>query len=180
MPHDPLEGGWQVSARHEQIGRLFAQDRRHRFGGGVATEGTLAHEHFVEHRAEREEIRARVERLPAHLLGRHVAHGAHDGAGLCLGAHPGLRDVSTSRDRARDAEVEQLDVAIAGDKHVLGFQVPVDNAALVRGGQPARDLYAVLDGLADWKCPSSSRSRNVVPSSSSMTRARTASALSTP
>ena len=48
----------------EDDARSFAR-KRQRAGG-----------HFIEHRAEAEKIAARVEFLPAHLLGRHVSDGA--------------------------------------------------------------------------------------------------------
>ena len=48
-----------------------------------AGEGTLAGGHLVEHQAEGEDVGARVQRLAAHLLGRHVSCRAqlHAGAG---------------------------------------------------------------------------------------------------
>ena len=66
-----------VGSRAGELGRVFLEDRRHRVGGRVALERALAGQHFVEHRAEGEQIAARVDGLPAHLLGRHVADRAH-------------------------------------------------------------------------------------------------------
>ena len=48
----------------------------------------------------------------------------------------------------RQAEVEDLDPAVAGEEHVLGLQVAVDDALLVRGGEAARDLERVVERLA--------------------------------
>jgi hypothetical protein len=42
-------------------------------------------------------------------------------------------------------------VAFARDEYVLRFQVPVDDALLVGGGQAAGDLRANLHGLAQWQ-----------------------------
>ena len=59
-----------------------------------------------------------------------------------------------ARGRARpaselgEAEVEDLDAAVARDEEVLGLQVAVDDALLVRGGQAVRDLDRVVDRLA--------------------------------
>src|SRR6185436_11304683 len=44
-------------------------------------------------------------------------------------------------------EIENLDAPLAGDEQVLRLQVAVDDAALVRGGKPARDLNRVVDRL---------------------------------
>ena len=83
---------------------------------------------------------ARVGGLAAHLLGRHVAEGAEDDAGL--GA-PGLgRKVGPARAGAfrlrqlGQAEVEDLDAAVLRDEEVLGLQVPVDDPLLVRAARP--------------------------------------------
>ena len=48
-----------------------------------------------------------------------------------------LRVVAAVRGRLHlgQAEVEQLDVAVAGDHHVLRLQIAMDHAALVRAGQ---------------------------------------------
>jgi hypothetical protein len=48
---------------------------------------------------------------------------------------------------SRQAEVEDLDAPVAGDEEVLGLQVAVHDALLVRGGQPLGDLPSVLDRL---------------------------------
>jgi hypothetical protein len=83
-------------------------------GGG---EQPPSHQHLGEDDAHREQIAARVQLGPHHLLGRHVAVFALEGAGH------GLRFALGG---VGDAEVAQLDVAPAGDEHVGGGDVPVD------------------------------------------------------
>ncbi len=46
------------------------------------------------------------------------------------------------------AEVEDLDVAIRQDEHVVGFQVPMHDALLVRRGHALGDLQRIAQGLA--------------------------------
>jgi hypothetical protein len=46
------------------------------------------------------------------------------------------------------AEVENLDEAVRRDEQVLGFQVAVNDAPGVRGGESARHLLRVVGGLA--------------------------------
>ena len=54
--------GRDVAPDCETLRRLLPQDRRHRLGAGVALERLLAREHLVEHRAEREDVRAVIHR----------------------------------------------------------------------------------------------------------------------
>ena len=70
----------------------------------------------------------------------------------------------------RDAEIEDLDPAVPGDEQVLRLDVAVDDAALVRGGQAARDLdrRTRRPGRTATDGPASS-ARSVSPSSSSVT-----------
>ena len=127
------------------------QDRRHRVARRVALERLLAGEQLVEDRAEGEDVRAVVDRQPADLLGRHVAHRAHDRAGLgvaAAGARRRARLLGRSRvDALGQAEVEDLDVAVVRHEDVLGLQVPVDDALAVRGGEALRDLERPVDRL---------------------------------
>ena len=115
-------------------------------------ESAPAREHLVENRAEGKDVAARVGRPAAHLLGRHVAERAHDDAGL--GARGGRRQIGlrarsfADLRQLREAEVEDLDAPVLRDEEVLGLQVAVDDALLVRGGEAVRDLHRVVDGLA--------------------------------
>ena len=131
--------------RGVEVRRLLRQDRRHRVGGGFPLERALAAEHLVEHRAEREHVGAMIDREAAHLLRRHVAERAQDhaGAGRDAGAarHVALRRV----DRLGQTEVEDLDLVVARDHHVLGLEIAMDDAARVRGRNPPGDLQRVGD-----------------------------------
>ena len=77
-----------------------------------------------------------VHRQTAELLGRRVAERPEDRARLCAFRHS--RQVraagsGTFFDGLREAEVEDLDPAVPRHEEVLGLEVPVDNALLVRG-----------------------------------------------
>ena len=82
VPDDPRERRRQPRDRRGEIGGLLAQDRRHRLRARLAREGPASRQHLVEHRAEREDVGARVGGLAAHLLGRHVADRSQDRARL--------------------------------------------------------------------------------------------------
>src|SRR2546428_13947354 len=85
------------------------QDGTHCIGCGFAVERTLARDHLVQHDSECEQIAARICRVAAHLLGRHVTHGAYACArialdGACFGVTKrgrGLRELCPT-------QIEQL------------------------------------------------------------------------
>ena len=152
--HDALERGRDVAGGLEEAGRVLLEDRVEGLHGALAPEGPLAREHLVEHGPEREDVGAGVHRLAAHLLGGHVAHGAHHPARLGREGH--RRDVAPLGGdgvHARQPEVEHLHLARAEQEHVLGLEVAVDDALLVRGGEAARDLERDLDRLAGRQRP---------------------------
>jgi hypothetical protein len=95
-----------------------------------------------------------VHRLGPDLLGGHVADGAEHGsrarpriAVLADGPRLLVREGFDALELGQ-AEVEDLDAAVASQEEVLGFEVSVDDAAVVGGGEAARHLASVVDGLA--------------------------------
>ena len=112
----------------ERLGVAVHDREQHRRDGG-AGERPLAREHFVEHRAEREDVGARGRALALRLLGRHVVGRAHHDAagGGVLGA-PG------------EPEIHDLDLPVRQHVHVAGLEVAVHHALRVREGQPVEDL----------------------------------------
>ena len=86
-----------------------------------------------------------VDRLAARLLRRHVADGAEDQARL--GARGRSSPPSTVVGlQARQAEIEQLDVAVGPDHHVVRLDVAVDDLRGVRDRQRFGDLPRDADG----------------------------------
>ena len=49
-----------------------------------------------------------------------------------------------------DAEIENLHAPVGRDEQVVGLQVAVDDALVVRGGEPVGNLTRVVDGFA-WR-----------------------------
>ena len=86
----------------------------------------------------------------AHLLGRHVADRAEHHAGFGPAARSSCPRGASASARISLASPKSriLTASVAGDEQVLGLEVAVDDAALVRGRQAARDLHRVLDRLA--------------------------------
>src|SRR5262249_23094477 len=92
--------------------------------------------------------------LPAYLLRGHVADGTKDSARVGLRDGRGRHSCDRwTHSLTRKAEVKDLHVTIADDEDVLRLQVAVDETAVVRRRKAARNLYAVLHGLAERQPP---------------------------
>ncbi len=101
--------------------------------GVSASNGSRAGQHLVGHHAERVDVAARIERFAGELLGAHVGRRAEHHALLSeLLLLLRVRRFAPSR----DAEVEHLDEVCLpraiGEDDVLGLQVAMDDALLVR------------------------------------------------
>jgi hypothetical protein len=105
-------------------------------------------EHFIEHHAEAENIRAMIGRSPTHLFRRHIADSSHDGAGI--GFSNGLRGIRVRwslRLQFRESEVENLRTAVVRDHDVIGLEIAMDDAGGMRGGQSVGNLRGEVDRL---------------------------------
>ena len=105
--------------------------------GFVAGERVLSGGHLVEQHAEREEIRCRVGWLAAELLRRHVRHRPRHH----LGERVLLRD-GHGAPVPRQTEVEDLEHAVRAHHHVLGLEIAVHDAGVVRAHQRGGELLA--------------------------------------
>ncbi len=110
----------------------------------LARERRLARETLVEHRPERVDVRAPVERPRGDLLGAEVDDGPDE--------RPGLREAVLGR-REREAEVHHpgADVArvVARRHDVLGLDVAVDDAAGVAVVERVGDLRPDVEDVAE-------------------------------
>ena len=153
----PAVGRIALEAAHDHaLDRRIeiADDRRRRrqrpafvrfdqIGGGLGFERAPARENFEQDETERIEV-ALDRRLRHAVLdeqfGRHVLR--------CAGVD-GVRIVG----RDREAEIGDPCVAGAVDHHVRGFEIAMEDAAVVRRGQPGADLTRELDRLVLRKAP---------------------------
>ena len=141
-----MRDGWRIFSQN------LVEDHRRAFARQIA----LAGRHFVEHRAEAEQVRAGVHVFAARLLGRHVGHRAHGHAGT---GEMVFVQVRCGRGRitgilamcfhGRDAratgqfcqvEFENLWLAERGDKNIRRLDVAMRDALLVRGVQRVGNL----------------------------------------
>ena len=149
---DEVEGLRDARVRVRGRRRLVAQHRAEKLRRARPLEGTVAREHLEEHGAQREDVRPVVGHLAAGLLGRQVAHGADHGPRV-RGPGGGRRagQVPLAGEQGilpREAEVEDLDAPVVQEEEVLGLDVAVDDALVVRGGEALRHPRRVLGGLA--------------------------------
>ena len=105
----------------------------------LARERHAAGEELVEDDAEGVDVAERVDLLAARLLGRDVLARADDG--------PRDRH-ALDVDRARDAEVGHLRLAVLVEQHVLRLHVAVDEPAAVGEGERPRHLEGHEDRVA--------------------------------
>jgi hypothetical protein len=123
--------------------RIVVEDRVSGLDGGVALERAATREHLVDDGPESKDVRALIRRLAPHLLGRHVADRAEDRAVLGVRLRRGQRLASSQchrRHQLGDAEVEDLQPTLLGDEEVLGLEVAVDDALLMRSREALREL----------------------------------------
>jgi hypothetical protein len=133
-----LDGRGRGVARGRDLGPHVLEHRGHR---ALGRERRLALEHLVEDAAERVDVGAVVEVGAVALLGAHVLRGAEHLAG------PGqLHGVEA----AGDAEVEDFNDggdADGLDEDVVGLEVAVEDAVLVRLAEALGDLPRELQAL---------------------------------
>jgi hypothetical protein len=119
--------------------RLAVQDGVKDHSRRVASKRHLSGCHFVQHRAEREQITARVQLPSAHLLGRHVGYRSHRGSRACqvlvrnccrctcLSDADGIRREALAA-HLRQAKVQDFCVAAACHENIGRLDVAVDDA----------------------------------------------------
>ena len=103
----------------------------------LALERLLAGEHLVHHDADRVDVAAGVGDAAGHEFGGEVGDRAEQG-----GAGRGVR-----AGRAGEAEVADLDAPVVGEQHVLGLEVAVHDAGLVRGREAGEHGLGDVDRL---------------------------------
>ncbi len=150
-----LRGDGGVERRWRQ--RLFEEQRAHPGLQRRSPEGPRLREHLVEDEAQREEIGPRIDLLSVRLLGRHVRGRAED-ATLLRRAHVEQLFVVGEHDdglvdELGEAKIKDLDRSIAGDHDVLGLDVAMDDARVVRDGEPDRDVARDAHRLRDSERP---------------------------
>ena len=148
VPDDRVEPR-DALARIRQLFRLVAGDRGHHLDRRLAEERPGSRQHLEQHQAEREEVRAVVERQVAGLFRRDVLRRTH--------YHPGRGEAAALAEQLGagfrleqlgDVEVEDLHPPFAGDEDVVGLEIAVEDALLVRRREAAGDLDRVVDRLA--------------------------------
>ncbi len=128
LQHDGLEIGGHFRVERTRQRRLVLNDGDERVVDGRRLERRPSREHRVERRAHRVDVGARVHAPALRLLGRHETRRADH--------HAGDREIGRLH-APREAEVHDIDAAVL-DHQVLGLEIAVDHALLVRGLDRAR------------------------------------------
>ena len=113
--------------------------------------GAPAGEELVQQQAEAVDVAAHRDLAPLQLLRRHVGRRARPDV------------VARKRlGQGGEAEVGDADVALAVEHHVRGLEVAVEDALLVRGGEPAAELARDFEGLVGRQPPDAPHERGEV------------------
>jgi hypothetical protein len=132
-------------------GERLGADEHDQLTGDVSLERTTPDHALVGDHRHRPEVAPAIERLAtARLLRAHVMRRPEDRAGLGLDLVGGSRRV----DQLGDAEIEDLHqglrAAVSSEEHVVGLEIAVDDARLMRAGHraahPGEDLRDLLEG----------------------------------
>ena len=134
---DAFRHGVKIASYGGDGGRRGALLHLHQFDQRGSFEGALPGEDFVEQQAEGVDIASHGHFGAGELLGGHVGRGA--------AAHVALQLLG----EAGESEVHDDDLAAAVDHDIGGFQVAVEDAFVVGGGQPGAEFAGGLDGLVD-------------------------------
>ena len=144
--------GRRARGKSRPVG-LATQDTRNGVGNRVAAERAATGEHLVEHRAECPDVGALVDRASSRLLGAHVCrrseHHALNGRLERCRRICGCRGILARC--LGEAEVQQLHDALRRQLDIRRFEIPVDDATLVRGVERLAYLTRDREGLLQWQ-----------------------------
>ena len=136
--HDRRESGVDVRHHLTERLRLLVEDLVHRLVH-ASGEGLDVRHHFVQHSADGEDVALGPEIPGADLLGRHVVRGADEG----------LRLRELRRVAAGEPEIEDLERALVVEHQVGRLDVAMHDAAAMRVGEAAAQLFDPLQALPD-------------------------------
>ena len=172
--HDLGERGRHLRLKHGCGQWLMFEDGFAHTGRVVALECSRPGQHFVDHRAEREQIASGVELLPQDLFRRHITErpenrpisghvhivgpGRRGSVGFArargaAGCDLGLRKTEIRVPaQFREPEIEQLHAA-RREHDVRGLQIPVHDAVAMRVVERAGDLHRIRKCLVHRHSP---------------------------
>ncbi len=146
--------GVELQCRH----RFLCEQGREDESRSISRERRASRGHFIEHQAEREQIRAGVQFFSAGLLGRHISHGSDcctgtgeqrlgDGYGGGLCWRPGNRPRRAFRHQFRQTKIHDLGLTSRDDEDIGRLDIAMDNAFRVGHFQCVGDLDSQLEQL---------------------------------
>ena len=141
---DPFEFRRHGGIEPHRSDRRAIQNLIENLRRAASRKALLPGDHFVQHQAERKNVRPPVEVFRARLLGRHVRQRAHRGAGraqLQLLLRPRCVAIGAQfRLHLGQAKIENLRVAALGDENIRRLDIAVNDAFGVRRVQRVGDF----------------------------------------
>jgi hypothetical protein len=137
------------------VGRAVFGNRPHDRQGVFTVERPDAGSQFVQHNAERPDVRALVDCVAGDVLGRHVRGGSDGRAGpreaglvFQLGDpeikeldRPGVSKMARRRARVGSCFTARSRARTRTEENVRGLDVAMDDARIVGGGDRTSELY---------------------------------------
>jgi hypothetical protein len=129
--------------------RFLAQHLDENIGNGFSAEQRLAHDDFVQHRAEGPNIGALVDHFAAGLLRAHVRGRAHDHSGASRrnahrGGIAGIHFLLLAVFHRGEAKIENFYDVVGSNQDIGRLQIAVHDSFLVRGFERGGDLLRVI------------------------------------
>ena len=109
--------------------------------------------HLVEHAAECPDVRTSIHREPSRLLRAHVSGRAKNQSRLRDRRHTRVRLTAGDQRIPCETEIEDLGDAVRRELDVGGFEIAMDDAALVRRVERVDELTCDRDRLVDREFP---------------------------
>src|SRR6266496_6738385 len=131
------------------------EDCVHRVDSVFVDEWAGAREHLAKDDAEREDVAAKVNSLAEQLLRRHVVDRSQKRSRLCFDAEErfvraiGCERTLTTRNKFRQAEVQNLRVTVSANHEIFRFQVAVNDPRLMSFCKTFGNLYRNIQGPVD-------------------------------
>ena len=119
------------------------QNGGHGFRAGIAFEGALPTDHFVQNAAEAENVGQVIRGFAANLFRGHVSDGPENDTDVGFGGGHAVDGFGQCVRTAQfgQSEIEDFQASVFGDENVFGFQVAMRDVLVMGSGEAVGQLH---------------------------------------